>query len=300
MRPPRRRHNIRRGARPGSRRRTRRGFALPVVVLLGVVATLVSLVLLERHANSHLATERQIDSYYEHHARQGIKELIDQWLLTTGGNVGDKLLDGGLAFEVVIGGGRTVRVWMEDGQGSLLRRPAGSGRAFEAARAAAATIALAMGEDPADNSRGREARERDREGKNDLRDFERPKLRDAGPLTVSALSVDFDVLVVIAEAAGAGETSTMIAGDIIIEREDGQLTPTDITKACDHAGVPAATRAVIGQLLTTTPTLWRVVAESDEGRWTGLIEQASRGGGLAGSGSSTLLEWERVTEDDAR
>jgi hypothetical protein len=268
-------------------------------MLLAIVATMAALVLLERHANAHLATERHIDSYYEHHARLGIKEMIDQWLLTTGGNVGDRLLEGGLAFELVFSGNRTVRVWMEDGQGSLLRRPSGSGNAVEAARLAAERIAMAMGEDPTEFARpARGPRQPDHDKKDDLGDFERPMLRDAGPLAVSALSAEFEVLVAIAEAAGAGEASTLVAGDIITEREDGQLTPTDIGKACDHAGVPPTARAVIGLLLTTTPTVWRVVAESDEGRWMGLMEQAARGSGLSGSGSSSLLEWERIPEDE--
>jgi hypothetical protein len=287
----------RRRRTPG-RSRGRPAFALPVVVLLATVATLVSLMLLERHANAHLATQRQIESYYEHHARLGIKEMLDQWLLTTGGNVSDRLLDGGLAFEVALANGRTVRVWLEDGQGSLLRHPSGTGPTFETARAAAQLVALATGEGSLDE-RGpaRDARKQERDRKNDLEDFDRPKLRDGGPLAVSALSADYEVLVAIAEAAGAGETSAMIAGDIVSQREDGPLTLGDIGKICDHPGLTHKTKLAIAQLLTTTPTLWRIVAESDEGRWTGLVEQAARGSGMAGSGSSTLLEWERIDED---
>lgn len=279
----------------------RRAFALPIVMLLATVATIAALVMLERHANTHLAVQRQIDAYYEHHARLGLKEMIDQWLLTTGGNVGERLLDGGLAFELVFSGNRTIRVWMEDGQGSLLRRPAGTGGAIDAARIAAENIALSMGEDPfASPGAGRPtSRPNDRSrDKDDLEELERPKLRDAGPLAVSALSADFDVLVAIAEASGAGEASPMIANEIMNEREDGQLSAGDIAKACDTAGVEPAVRAIIGRILTTTPTVWRVVAESDEGRWMGLLEQAPRAGGLSGSGASTLLEWERVPEDE--
>ncbi len=280
----------------GARRRG--GFALPIVVLLAMVATIASLVMLERHANAHLAVERRIDGYHEHHARLGIKEMIDQWLLTTGGNVGERLLDGGLAFELLLPNGRGVRVWMEDGQGSLLRRPTGSGSAFEAARMAAQAIAQSLGE-PIDNDPRRPAHvdRPSRDDKNDLPEYERPKLRDAGPLAVSALTADFDVLVTIVAAAGGGEASTMVAGDIITEREDGQLSPTDLTRICDQASVQPRARAVIAQLLTTSPTLWRVVAESDEGRWTGLLEQAPRGAGLAGGGTTSLLEWERIPVD---
>jgi hypothetical protein len=288
-------------ARAAARRRSRRGFAMPIVVALGIAATLVSLVLLERHANTHRAVVRQIDGYFEHHARLGIKEMLDQWLLTTGGNISDRLLEGGLAFELAFEGGRTVRVWLEDGQGSLLRQPSGSGRTVEAARFAAERIALALGEDPfAPRKPGQpKERHRDRRNRDDtIEEFDRPKLRDVGPLAVSALTADFDVLVAIAEAAGAGDSGTMIAGDIVSEREDGTLSAGDIAKACEHAGVSDTTKAIIAQLLTPNPTLWRLVAESDEGRWTGLVEQASRGSGLAGSGSSTLLEWERVAEHE--
>ena len=95
-----------------------------------------------------------------------------------------------------------------------------------------------------------------------------------------------------------------MVADAVPQHLDPALRARDLLHGLDH--LPAGLfrhrlpvrRALLLARWTPAATVWRVVAESDEGRWMGLLEQAPRAGGLSGSGASTMLEWERIPEDE--
>lgn len=112
--------------------RTRRAFALPLVVLLLLVGGLTVALLLERHGVSYRAIVRNVDNYKNHHRAAGIKECILRWLDTARGRLDQSLDSEGLAFSMDVSGEGRIDVSLFDAQGSTLSDPTAlSGRRRE-------------------------------------------------------------------------------------------------------------------------------------------------------------------------
>lgn len=112
--------------RPPSRRTDptqRRAFALPLVIVLALAASLAVVVLLERQSTATLTVRRQIDAYHSHHISFGMREMVSKWLRQFRGSVEDNLDSDGRAFSLQLPGGNTVSVYIEDAQGLALSDP---------------------------------------------------------------------------------------------------------------------------------------------------------------------------------
>src|ERR1043166_3833682 len=100
-----------------------RAFALPLVVLLILIAGLTVALLVERHGVSDRAITRNIDNYRNHHRAAGIKECILRWLDTARGRVSESLDESGLAFTMDVSREGQIKVYMQDAQGAALSDP---------------------------------------------------------------------------------------------------------------------------------------------------------------------------------
>lgn len=171
---------MKRARRPSQRllRRTAcgggRGFALPLVLLLAVVAALGIVVLLERHAVTYMAMMRHVRGYTTYHQSAGLREVFNRWMPTARGRLNDVLGDGGLAFRLKMPKSGYVDVYMADGQNTILSKTTGlSGRQREILE-----DALAILNDPPPELRARMPEDRT------------ALFRTVGPATVNVATAD--------------------------------------------------------------------------------------------------------------
>lgn len=111
------RHRAARGAR---------AFALPLVILLSMVATILIAVMLERQGAQRLTIDRAGDEYRETHFARGVIEVIDTWLSYQGARpMRDLLGRDGKAMDIELADGSVLTVRMRDIQGLLLADTSG-------------------------------------------------------------------------------------------------------------------------------------------------------------------------------
>ncbi len=236
-----------------------RAYALPLVVLVALAASLAIGIVLSRHADSHLAVNRQILLYRDHHRQMGMQELVDRWIVhvVTRGSVRDQLGDGGLAFELTLPQGARARVYFEDAQGSALDDL----RVLHGPEAAYARRLVRLLDDlPASGTE--EGRER--------------LFRQYGPARLSVHTVDPVMLEALAQVIAPQGDSRRFARTLIDRRERAAINPGDIRSIAMESGLSAEETVAAELMLTAQPTLWRVTAEitgpGNRQRATGLVE----------------------------
>lgn len=264
-------------ARVWSMRRAQgRAFALPMVMLLALIAALGAAVVLERQGAGHAAVARQVESYKRHHRHLGMQEMVDRWLATTRGGVRERIGDDGWAFELELPGGERVVVRFTDGQGSALANDTGlSGAERRYAHAVARLLADTPDLDP-----------------------ENPIFRDAGPARISINSAPAPVLEAVARAVigEQGQEWRRFLREVDRRRSNGLITQSEIRAIALDQRLEPEVAAGLELMFTADPSVWRVVAE-DRGKGF-----ASRVGGLVlisqepvGLGlSNRFLTWEEL------
>ena len=274
----------------------RRAFALPLVILLALVATLAGTLLLELQTNTTSAVNRQTKVYEDHHLAAGIRELLDQWLLTGGTNIAERLEEDGLAFTLDLPRGRTIRVYLEDAQGTILRDLSSVGgpaarllsRAVEHLEFTAAAPTYGP----------------------DGEVLDRPAVfRTLGPPQVSVNAASEQVLDAIADASDNPAAARSLVRHI--RARAGRATPLtqeDLTSLyANVVNLSDAEKRQLSSVLTAQPVLWRMVIETRHGslstakveRSAALIQVPPSGQGVAGNGV-IILNWEDVEEGPRR
>lgn len=267
----------------------RRGFAMPVVVILTLVAGVAIAVLLERHAMQSFGAARRGQHYRDYHVGRGIKEAVTAWLTFAGGgsiSLENALDSEGRAFELRLTDGepgRGVEVFLFEAQG----RPLGEFAGLSKESAALGSEIL--------------KRLREKIGEDELRRV----VRRDGPLAVSVNHAKPEVLRAVIEAAtDGGPGSAGLADDIVRARSVEPLDEKKIAELLGNSEITVERRARVTQVLTSKPVLWRVVAVSNRGRETEVryegLAVLSRGGVAAGDRlsavqhPSSMISWERV------
>jgi hypothetical protein len=243
--------------------RTRRGFALPLVVLLTLIASLSLVLLLERRAVAHRTVQRQVQTYSAHHRAAGIQETITQWLGTTRVRGRESLSDTGLAFRLVLPGGEEIRVGMEDGQGAALIDETNL-------TAERRTIVRRMREYLAQQP---------------------PELTDratraVGPAEISIRAAPAIVIDALVVAIVDPDRQERAVEAILSRRNAGLLTREELPRALTDVGVTDEERDLILSMLVESPSVWQIVAEIADSRGRRL----SRSGGL--------MEWRPEARSD--
>lgn len=245
------------------RPRSRRAFALPLVVLLTLVASLSLVLLLERRAVAHRTVQRQVQAYSGHHRAAGIQETITQWLATTRVRGRESLSDTGQAYRLVLPGGEEIRVAMADGQGAALIDETNL-------TAERRTIVRRMREH-----------------------LERlpPELtylatRAVGPPEISIRTAPAIVIDALVAAVVDPDRQVRAVEAILSRRNAGLLTREELPRALADVGVTDEERDLMLAMLVESPTIWQVVAEIVGPRG----ERLSRSGGL--------MEWRPEARSD--
>ncbi len=263
-----------------------RAFALPLVLAVIVIASILVAAVLTRHTGQSALTQRSIDRYKEHHAFKGVEEAVSSWLTRT-----TRITDAidydndGHAFDIELPSGERLSVYFEDAQGEVLGRF--SGLADTDLDDAATTV---------DNLR--------RTAHNDAPRF----LRTEGPMAISIASAEPQVLRAACLTLLSPVNASALADELEAMQHNGDVTPESLNAALDSANVPQEDRARAARLLTTEPVLFRVWVDalpkgSDQPSVTykGLcLASGGRGGARTATTvtrNSAFLSWERVVND---
>lgn len=267
-----------------------RGFTLPMVMLLVLVAGVAVAVMMERQVAQAMTVRRQLEQYQFHHAAKGAQEAIEAWIRSSGASrsLQDSLGEGGHAFDLEFQTGETVRVSFFDGQDNALIEMAGlTVDAQETARAILQELTVREG------ARAREFVRRD------------------GPLAVSVNAARPEVLFAVVNAITEGESTQEIVDEIIHQRSQGQLTAAILNDIYSRTTLTPETRSRLSTVLTAQTSLWRVIAQIDpprgvyprgvSRRFCGLVVLTAPGGAVRDretslQRSSLVVSWVDCTE----
>lgn len=242
---------------------SRRAFALPLVVLLAMAASLALVLLLERRAVSQRIMARQIAGYTGHHRSAGIREMINRWLTTTRNRVGDALDNGGQAFRLELPGGEMVVVSFADGQGAAL-----------------------IDETNAVGSR-RDIIRSMREYLDGLPlELTTYATRSVGPAEISLMAAPAIVIEALVVATVEPQRVPRAVEAILARRNAGVLERQQLPDALRDVGLTEDEQAELLDMLVEAPTLWMVQAD--------VLDQD----GFLTSRSIGLMEWTVESRSD--
>lgn len=221
-------------------RRERRGFTLPVVVLMAMIVALLLGAAFSRQSVQQLTVKRQLAEYRRHHEMFGVRAIVRRWLNGAFDKLPQVLADTqgrrGLedfAYGFVLPSGATVRVYISDGQGAVGTNPEGLPEAVKLSH--------------------QELLDRLPLGVAGLR-------RAIGPAQVSINSAPRDVLEAIVKDDGP-----RFADRVMDARAKRQLDREQIDRILDIVGVSSEEKLTVLGLLAFQPSLWRLdVLMADE------------------------------------
>lgn len=270
----------------------RRGFALPLVVLVSLVAALLVTFSLDRQMTQSLGVKRQIDRYANHHFSKGVEMLIESFARSVSGRQVPEMLDpSGLAMRVMTDDGVGLRVSFFDAQDTVLEQFDGFGRE--------------------DRTMGEGILVRLIEGAGV--DAVRQHTRKFGPLAVSVNSSSEMVLRGALDAALLGDNVDRVLNTLLQARRSAAngmaMTREELQLALESAGLDPQLRARVERVVTAQPIVWRFVVEPDAPpssaggttvRYEGLAilapANADKGANIA-KGSGAVMEIQKIEED---
>lgn len=237
--------------------RSRRGFALPLVVLLTFIASLSLVLLLERRTVSQRTVQRQIQAYTGHHRAAGIQECVGRWLATTRVRGRQSISESGVAFRLNLPGGESISVRFEDGQGAAMLDETNL-------RGERREIVMLM-------------REFLEQFPPELTDG---AMRNVGPAEISLKAAPAIVINALVAAVIPDPDRQARAVEAILSRRNaGLLSREELPRALTDIGIRDEERDLMLAMLVEGPTLWHVIAEITDA------------GGVLLSRSGGLMEW---------
>ncbi|MBL8991643.1 MAG: hypothetical protein JNJ48_08705 [Phycisphaerae bacterium] len=264
--------------RPAERPARERGFALPLVALLGLLAGIAVTLLLENQSYGRLAAKRMEQQYQTHHLQAGMKEMVEFWLMIFKRPNNEPLSnDTIIGFDLLTKRGERLEIRLEDAQGSVLRSAPGSDLSY---MDIAADILETWGESHAGTVRTR------------------------GPSRVSLHSAPPQVLQALALAIDPKCRAAAFAEAVVTKRQIMRLTEADMAELLSAAGMNDDDRTVLKMCCTIDPGFWMVVVtvRSASGavvdRQGGLAVGSLRTG-FGGAGGWTFLSWGPLSTSDS-
>ena len=224
-----------------------RGFALPLVAMLILIASIVLALLIQQQAASSLSVSRQVTGYQNHHDASGLHEITSRWMSTAKGKLAETIDPDGLAFRMKMPKSGTVEVRLFDGQGPCMSDTSVlSGRRRE--------IVEQMNDMLKDYIAAQ----------GDALDANDPLTRQAGPPTMSYLKAPLPVLDALCRAVIADSRKAAGASRLLRNREAyaGDKFPVKkAVAALRDQGLSQVELAEIEGMLVDHNTLWLITAE---------------------------------------
>lgn len=289
----------------------RRGFALPLVVLLALVASLMVAVMLDRSTTQAYMVKRQLDNYRDDHFAKGMQEAIDSWMKSVATKPMLEMLEhDGHAMDLELADGVILKLYVFDAQGSVLTDFAMlQGDSITDAQGVAMAYSGISVEELQKASKA-------------LAETEQ-KVRTAGRYTpvsltrrygspaVSANSAPDPVLAAVANFASGPELVQQLIDAVNVARADKPLAANDLADLIAKLQTEPEIRAILQRLLTAQPTFWQLEArlfrvgdlEAPAAVYSGYSLISGRGNNsrdrTTGGGMtrlSVILDWKRVAE----
>ncbi len=213
----------------------RRGFALPLVMLVLLVAAIALNIALQRQGLNRLATTRQMNGYEVHHLQAGLRELVEFWTTTFRRNPEIDPGSGQLGFDLTFNDGTRVEVRFTDAQGELKFENSPSDPAPAVILNAAADLLAAEG-----NTR----------------------FRTRGPGRVSIQSAPLNVLAAIPRAIKPDADGNAFANDVLAARERGRIKQADLRDLTRVTGLADVELHRLEACIAVEPNYWRIDAKA--------------------------------------
>lgn len=229
-----------RTAAPVGRRGSRRGFVLPIVILLMLVVSAVAAVMLARGDAQTRTVARQLESYQAYHGVRGLRETIDAWMDgQQARSLEDVIDENGFVFSVLPGDGTRLDVYLFDAQGTLTTAESGiNANTLLTLQAIHNDLVSRVGPDRAE-------------------DYE----RSVGPWPISVNTAARPLIESVVASIVASERADQLSDEIFQRFADGPIDREELSAAMSAAGVDASERAAINQTFTVQPTLWEFVVD---------------------------------------
>lgn len=271
----------------------RHAFALPIVLLLVLISGIVVAVMMERQTAQAMLVRRQLDTYTFHHASKGVQEAVEAWLRSSGAGraIAENIQPDGHAFDMTLDDGRSVRISFFDAQDKALVELAGlSAQARESARLLLQELRVRAGEEASQ------------------------LVRRDGPLPVSINAAPPDVLYAAINSVTEGDSTEEIVGEILHTRATQPVDAQMLNEILNRTALEPEARNRLNMVITATPSLWRVLAEtrvqgdgagsSAVRRFGGLallsnaVPGGTRDSRTALQRNSSIISWEDLSDRD--
>jgi hypothetical protein len=260
----------------------RKAFALPLVIAFIVVFAILVLAIINRQSGQRLLAQRDLDAYSDHHVSKGMQEALQAWISANSAQGISNAIDAtdGHAFDIEPEGGRGVRVSFEEAQGTLLADFAGlSGADVELAALALTALEREQGREKASTM-----------------------IRKEGPLAVSVLKADREVLLAVLQATLDESAAQDVLKRLEEARSDPEFSQQRLVEIINTAQASSEQRLHAMTLLTAEPTIWKVTAESPTSsgppiRYEGLAMVPTASQRRTASGitrMSAILSWRKA------
>lgn len=218
-----------------------RGFALPLVILLSLVATILVSVMLERQGAQRITIARAGDEYKQTHFARGVSEVVDTWLSYQGAKpLRDLLSRDGKAMDLELGDGSVLSVFMRDVQGLLLTDTSG------------------LTPDDAADLRGALENLAESVPRQELSRF----TRRFGPPAVSVLSAPGEVLAAIAHQVAGAQNADALLQALLEIRDKPRPNAQDLNQAAITAELDDSQRKVFTRLVVVDSAFFRMVVDT--------------------------------------
>jgi len=258
-----------------------RGYALPLVLLLALVAGMTVAAMLGRQSAQALMVNRLIERYHAHHAERGVRELADGWIKSITAQTLAEAVDTEPrhALHVRLDDDRTLDLYISQAQHTALSRfdglpardAADARRILRAARRLGVTL----------------------------------ETRQAGPVAIAVADASRDTLRAVALSVLDDEDrADSLADALIRERERRPVTQGSVASVANTLGIESDARAGLVRLLTSSPVLFAVRAEIHAPEGDAAYEGLATLSGAAGSAGSpvsrdsSFLSWRKADQDD--
>lgn len=248
-----------------------RAFVMPLVLMITMMLTLTAAYILQRQSTQAIVTRRQVGQYESHHTTRGIADVLDAWMGGGGRykSFRDRIDPEGRILDITIpdglsansGGGDILRLYVKDGQGTLLSDFSGlTGQTLHDAREALDAL---KAESPRDWGQ---------------------LTRVLGPTTVSLSEAPKEVLSALVQAVtGSIHDGQNFVTAILKAREETNIDGQVLNQAILDADITPDQQAKLTRMVTPETTFWTLRVDVLEGgtrlaaRYEGYLTTAQGG-----------------------
>jgi|CXWL01.1.fsa_nt_gi hypothetical protein len=274
--------------------RSRRGFILPLVIMITMALSLGTAIILERNGATALSIRRQLNQHSDHHTSFGIRDIVDAWIRAGQQQAfRERVGEDGRLVDIEFPEGfnarstspEILRVWVRDAQDTVLADLTGlTGQTLRDARSMLQAV-------------------HDRTG-NDWLSY----TRKLGPAQISAQKASRDVLsaVVFAATESAIDGESFVS-EVIQARDESPLTTQKLTEIATNTGLDPEQQAAMLRMIVADTSFWRIRVELVRGdtpieRFEGYLSPPARGrsrdrNAFGGSQRTNIFDLHRVRID---